>query len=52
MDRKDVVSAIQIIDPHKAAGHDMIPPGILKLVSKELASPLTKIFNQGIKDRE
>lgn len=24
----------------------MIPPGILKLVSEELASPLTKIFNQ------
>ena len=52
IDRKDVVSAIQIIDPHKAAGHDVIPPGILKLVSEELASPLTKIFNQVIKDRE
>ena len=52
LDRKDVVSAIQIIDPHKAAGHDVIPPGILKLVSEELASPLTKIFNQVIKDRE
>ena len=45
MDRKDVVSAIQIIDPHKAAGHDVIPPGILKLVSEELASPLTKKYS-------
>ena len=29
-----------------------MPPGNLNLVSEELASPLTKIFNQAIEDRE
>lgn len=47
---KEVLRALQSINSHKVTGFDLIPPRVLKLVSEEIATPLTAIFNQVIKE--
>ena len=50
VDRGEVLRALKAINPHKATGHDNLPPSALKLVAQERATSLTSIFNQVIQD--
>ena len=50
LSRNEVLAALKEIDPHKATGHDMLPPRVLKMAAEPLATPLTTIFNQAIEE--
>ncbi|KAK3736135.1 hypothetical protein QZH41_004642 [Actinostola sp. cb2023] len=50
VERGEVLRALEAINPHKATGHDNLPPSVLKLVADEIATSLTSIFNQVIHD--
>jgi hypothetical protein len=52
MERKEVFQALKDINPYKATGYDNLPPRVLKLAADELATSLTKIFNQVIQTKE
>ena len=44
----EVLTALQHLNPHKATGHDLIPPTVLRMVASEISAPLTQIYNQTI----
>ena len=44
----EVQTALEKLNPDKAAGCDSIPPKLLKLAAAELAPSLTKIYNSCI----
>ena len=46
--KTETTKALESLNPTKLMGWDMIPPKILKLATKELASSLTNIFNLAI----
>ena len=44
--RTGVEKRLQQLDPSKASGPDELPPKLLKLVAREIASPLSSLFQQ------
>ena len=42
---KEVIRALETLNPNESIGHDKIPPRVLKLASNVLAPSLTNIFN-------
>jgi len=48
--RQDVLTALEGINPNKAARYNMLPPRVLKIAAEQMATPLTTIFNQAIED--
>ncbi|XP_011675592.2 uncharacterized protein LOC105443737 [Strongylocentrotus purpuratus] len=44
--RTGVEKRLQQLDPSKASGPDELPPKLLKLVAREIASPLSFLFQQ------
>ena len=46
MSHSEVLTALQHLNPHKATGHDLIPPIVLRMVASEISATLTQIYNQ------
>jgi len=44
----EVLKALNQVNPHKAMGYDLVPPGALKIAADEIAASLTLIYNQAI----
>ena len=44
--RSKVLGALEKLNPHKAAGHDLVLPKVLRMVADEVTSPLTHIHNE------
>ena len=40
--------ALSNLDPTKSIGHDLLPPKILKIASRELCYPLSDLYNRCI----
>ena len=45
---KEIEAALSNLDTTKSTGHDLIPPKILKIASRELSYPLTGLYNRCI----
>ena len=52
MDAVNVEKVLQQLNPNKATGWDTIPPKFLKIGAKELATPLTTLYNTCIDQGE
>ena len=50
IEKKEVEKKLKALLPGKARGPDQIPPRVLKELSKELAEPLTILFNKSLKN--
>ena len=48
MRSKEIAVALSNLDPTKSTGHDLLPPKILKIASRELAYPLAYLYNRCI----
>ena len=44
--RSEVLRALEKLNPHKATGHDLVLPKVLRMVADEVASPLTHLYNE------
>ena len=45
---KEIEAALSNLDTTKSTGHDLLPPKILKIASRELSYPLTGLYNRCI----
>ena len=45
LDAVNAENVLQQLNPNKATGWDAIPPKLLKIGAKELATPLTTLYN-------
>jgi hypothetical protein len=52
LDAVNVEKVLQQLNPNKATGWDKIPPKFLKFGAKELATPLTTLYNTCIDQGE
>ena len=47
--KEDVLKALNTMNPHKATGHNKLPPKVRKLVADEIALSLIDMLNKVIK---
>ena len=47
--KEDVLKALNTMNPHKAMGHNKLPPKVRKLVADEIALSLIDMLNKVIK---
>ena len=48
LEPREVAVALSELDPTKSTGHDLLPPKILKIASRELCYPLADLYNRCI----
>ena len=48
LEPREVAVALSALDPTKSTGHDLLPPKILKIASRELCYPLADLYNRCI----
>lgn len=41
-----MLGALEKLNPHKATGHDLVLPKVLRMVADQVASPATHIYNE------